>query len=119
MTPPKQQITFGKFQNVDMRVAKVTAATKAEGTRAPCRVIDLDLGDLGTRRSIGQFALLDEEDLVGRHLIVCINLGSREMGPYISDALVMGVPHPNSPTDESQAYPLFVPDDIPPGSEVF
>jgi tRNA-binding protein len=106
--PIKPRITFGKFANVDMRVAQVLSAPMAEGTRNPCRVIELDLGYLGKLRSVGQFALVPEDQLVGRKVIVCCNLGPREMGPYTSEALVMGVPHPQSPEDQDQAMPLYV-----------
>lgn len=117
--PQKQQITFGKFENVDMRVARVVAAPLADGTRNPCRVISLDLGHLGRRQSVGQYALINEEDLVGKNVVACINLGSREMGPYTSDALVMGAPHPASPKEEAQATPLFVSEDAQPGDQIF
>jgi tRNA-binding protein len=116
---PKPQITFGKFQNVDLRVARVLQAPLAEGTRHPTRVFRLDVGPLGERRSIGQFALVDEAELVGRHVVVCVNLGTREMGPYVSEALVLGAPHPQSPEDQAQATPLYVSTDVAPGAQVF
>lgn len=118
-TPVKQQITIGKFQNVDMRVAKVLAAPMAEGTRFPCRVLKLDVGHLGERTSVGQYALVDEEQLVGRNVVACVNLGSRDMGPYVSDALVMGAHHPDSPDEQSQATPIFVSDGAKLGSTIY
>ncbi|WP_432833666.1 hypothetical protein [Dactylosporangium sp. CA-092794] len=118
-TPPKSQITFGKFQNVDLRVARILAAPLADGTRNPARVIQLDLGPLGQRTSVGQYALIDEKDLVGKNVIVCINLGVREMGPYKSEALVLGAPHPDSPEDQDQATPLRVDDIAEPGAAIF
>lgn len=117
--PPKAQITFGKFDNVDLRVARVLAAPMAHGTRAPCRVLHLDLGPLGERTSVGQYALMDETDLVGRNVVACVNLGQREMGSYVSEALVLGAPHPDSPPDQAQATPLWVDDAAQPGDAVF
>ncbi|MFF7284529.1 hypothetical protein [Streptomyces griseorubiginosus] len=117
--PLKSQITFGKFQNVDMRVARVISAPLAEGTRFPCRVITLDLGHLGERTSVGQYALLEEEELANKNVVVCANMGPREMGPYKSDALVLGAPHPDSPKDQAQATPLFVSDAATPGDCIF
>ena len=117
--PLKARITFGKFANVDMRVAKVLAAPMAEGTRNPCRVLELDLGYLGKLRSVGQFALVPEDQLVGRNVIACCNLGPREMGPYTSEALVLGVPHPESPEDQEQALPLYADAAARPGDGVF
>jgi tRNA-binding protein len=115
----KSRVDFARFASVDMRVAEVVDAPMAQGTRKPCRIFELDLGPLGRLRSVGQFALVPIEQLVGRKLIVCCNLGSRPMGPYTSEALVMGVPHPESPPDQEQALPLFVDDRARPGDQVF
>jgi len=117
--PLKAQITFGKFQNVDMRVALVRAAPMATGTRAPSRYVTLDLGPLGERHSVAQLALVDERDLVGRHVIACVNLGSRQIGSYVSEALILGVPHPDSPDGQAQALPLYASDLATPGDCVF
>jgi tRNA-binding protein len=115
----KPKITFGKFENVDMRVGRVVAAPLARGTRHPARVITIDLGPLGEVQSVGQYALLDEDDLVGRNVAVCINLGSREMGDYLSEALLLGVPHPDNPDGQSQATPLWADENVAPGSSVY
>ena|ERR1700743_325558 len=115
----KPKITFGKFENVDIRVGRVLAAPLAEGARFPSRVIEVDLGDLGRLQSVGQYALLTEEELLGRNVVVCINLGSRQMGAYVSEALVLGVPHPDGPADQAQATPLWADEQVAPGSAVY
>jgi tRNA-binding protein len=117
--PAKSQISFGKFQNLDMRVARVIAAPLAEGTRSPSRILTLDLGHLGQRVSVGQYALIPEAELVGKHVVACINLGPREIGPYISDALVLGALNPLSPTDQAQAVPITIDNSVVPGSAIF
>lgn len=117
--PLKPTIDFAKFASVDMRVAQVVDARMAEGMKKPCRLFELDLGHLGRLRSVGQFALVPIEQLVGRKLIVCCNLGPRSMGRYTSEALVMGIPHPASPPDQQQAMPLFVDDSARLGDPVF
>lgn len=117
--PLKPAISFGKFANVDIRVAKVLAAPLAEGTKNPCRLFELDLGHLGMLRSVGQFALIETEQLVGRKLLVCCNLGVRQMGPHTSEALVMGIPHPQSPADQDQAMPIYVDDSAQCGDAIF
>lgn len=115
----KQKITFGKFENVDMRVGRVLSAPLANGTRHPARVVKIDLGSLGEVQSVGQYALLDEAELVGRNVVVCINLGTREMGEYRSEALLLGAPHPDNPDGQAQATPLWADDRVPPGSSVY
>ncbi|MGH3545055.1 MAG: hypothetical protein ACRDPW_03930 [Mycobacteriales bacterium] len=117
--PQQAQITFGKFDNVDLRVARVVAAPLASETTAPCRVITLDLGHLGRRTSVGQYALVPEAEVVGKHVVACVNLGAREMGPHLSEALVLGALHPDSPADQAQATPLLVSDQTTPGDQIF
>lgn len=115
----KPQITRGKFQNVDLRVAKVISAPEARGTPYPCRVITLDAGSLGQFVSVGQFVLIPEEELVGRKVLICCNLGERDIGDYRSEVLVLGAHHPESPENQSQAIPFFINDMAECGDEVF
>ena len=65
--PIKQRVTFGKFQNIDMRVAEIISAPLAKDTANPSRVITLDLGHLGRMTSVGQYALIEEPDLIGKN----------------------------------------------------
>lgn len=104
---PDSTISFGTFQSVDMRVAEVVSAGMAEGTRVPSRLVKLDLGPLGLKIAIGQYALMKESDLIGKKVIVCCNMGPKRMGPYESEVLLMGTRHPDSPEKQSQAVPLL------------
>ncbi|HEX2054665.1 MAG TPA: tRNA-binding protein [Actinomycetota bacterium] len=113
------EITFEQFEAVDMRVARVISATMAEGTRKPSRHLRLDFGRFGERTSVGQFALIPESELVGRNVIACVNLGTRRIGKYSSEALVLGAPHPSSPADQAQATPMYISNDVEPGSRIF
>lgn len=115
----KPQVPFDHFGALDMRIARVVSAPMAEGVRQPSRVVTLDLGPLGTRTSVGQYALIPEEQLVGRNLVACVNLGDRRMGRYTSQALMLGAPHPDSPMGQQQATPLFAGDEARPGDQVF
>jgi tRNA-binding protein len=119
LPPAKDKVTFGKFQNVDMRVALVVSAPLAKGTRARTRQLTLDLGELGERTSVGQFALVDEGELIGAKVVACINLGERPIGELVSQALVLGTPHPESPDGEDQAVPLRADPDATPGQAIY
>jgi hypothetical protein len=52
-------------------------------------------------------------------VVVFIILGPRRIGLYVSDALVLGVPHPENPDGQGQATPLYADDRAEPGSQVF
>ena len=115
----KNDIDFTQFEAIDMRVAEVMSAPMAEKSRFPSRVIALNLGELGSLTSVGQFALIPEEELVGKKVIVCINLGKRKMGKYLSEALVLGVEHPNNNKGQNQAVPFYTTCNAINGSSVY
>ncbi len=119
MAERADEIGFEVFEAVDLRVAAVIAAPLAEGTRARSRKLTLDVGELGTLQSVAQFALVDEEEMVGAHVVACVNLGSRQIGRYASEALVLGTPHPQSPAGEAQAIPLRAHPAARPGDRIF
>ena len=117
--PARAPISAGKFHNVDLRVARVDAAPTADGTNVPSRLLTLDLGPLGRRTSVAQLALVPESDLIGTLVVVVANLGTRSVGPYESEVLVLGVPHPDNPAGQGQATPLTVTGPAEPGQPVF
>ncbi|MFZ4515837.1 MAG: tRNA-binding protein [Acidimicrobiia bacterium] len=115
----KPTIAPEDFFAVDMRVGRIVAAPMAQGTRFPCRRMNIDLGPLGTRTSIGQVAMIPEKELVDSLVIVCANLGARQMGKHRSEVLILGTPHPDSPPDQAQAIPLRPAASAMPGDFVF
>ncbi len=115
----KPDIPYSTFDSVEMRVARVKSVRPTVGTRAPSVELVLDLGPLGERRSVGQFALIPEDELVGRKVVACVNLGKRQIGKYLSEALTMGSDHPESPEGQSQAVPLYAHADAVVGDRVY
>jgi tRNA-binding protein len=123
---PKPIITIGKFQNVDLRVARVIEISDVveipdarSDKKKRCCVLKLDVGVLGSKTSVGQFALVPKEELLDRKVVVCCNFAPRPMGPYSSEVLTLGSPHPESPPDEAQAIPLYAHDLAEIGSTIF
>ena len=115
----KADVSFEVFDSLELRVARIESARPAEGTRAPCRELVLDLGPLGRKVSIGQFALVPEEELIGRLVVACCNLGRRRIGRYASEALVLGTLHPGTPDGQSQALPLWADPQARCGDRIF
>jgi tRNA-binding protein len=122
----KPIITMGKFQNVDLRIARVTDVSDVVEIPDPrgekqnrCRVIKLDVGSLGFKTSVGQFALASKDELLGRNVVVCCNFAPRPIGPYISEVLILGTRHPADPTEHGQAVPIYGHDLAPIGSCIF
>jgi len=116
----KPRTTYGKFANIDLRVASIRNANLVTAdVDFPMRLLELDLGPLGERKSLGKFALVDEEQLIDARVVICVNLSPKEVGPYVSDALVLGTRHPDSPPDQEQAIPIWAHSEAVPGAPIF
>jgi methionyl-tRNA synthetase len=85
---PEQKIDIEAFARVDMRVAKVIAASQVEGADKLLR-LEVDLGD--ERREIlsGIRSAYEPTDLEGRLVIVVANLKPRKMRFGTSDGMVL------------------------------
>jgi tRNA-binding protein len=87
-------IGLGDFQKVDIRVGTVTAVDPFPEARKPAYKLTVDFGAaLGTRRSSAQLtANYRAENLVGRQVLAVVNFPPRQIGPFLSEVLVLGFP---------------------------
>jgi len=89
MTTPT--ITPEEFFAADLRVGRVLSAEPFPEARKPAIKLTIDFGELGTRRSSAQLTLhYEPADLVGRLVIAVVNFPPRQIGPFISEVLVLG-----------------------------
>lgn len=85
---------FANFLALDLRVGTIVAAVRSQ-TKKPTYRMTIDFGaEIGTRLSCGAYTNYAAEDIVGKRVIAVINLGTKKMGPEISEVLVLGVPNP-------------------------
>lgn len=93
MSDQPSTIDFSVFQQLDVRVGRITAVEIAEGCRVAAYKLELDLGpEIGTRRSIAQATNYPPEALIGRQVLAIVNFKPRQIGKHISEVLVLGVP---------------------------
>lgn len=86
-------IDFSVFEQVDIRVGRISSVEMAEGCRVPAYKLLIDFGpQLGTRRSIAQATNYSPQSLLDRQVLAAINLEPRQIGKHISEVLVLGVP---------------------------
>ena len=109
-------ITYGDFEKVDIRVGRITRAEPFPEARKPAIKLWVDFGPgIGEKRSSAQITKhYTPEALVGRQVLAVVNFPPRQIGPVMSEVLVLGVP------DENGAVVLLKPDlRVPDGGKMF
>jgi tRNA-binding protein len=109
-------ITFGDFERVDIRVGRILQASEFPEARKPAYKLIIDFGPaIGQRRSSAQLTRrYTREELEGRLVMAVVNFPPRQIGPFVSEVLTLGVP------DSDGAVVLLVPDkDVPVGGRMF
>lgn len=91
---PAPTITFEDFQKIDIRVGRVLSVEAFPEARKPAYKLTIDFGpDFGVRRSSAQLvARYAPADLEGRLVLGVVNFPPRQIGPFMSEVLTLGVP---------------------------
>jgi tRNA-binding protein len=115
-TPLPGSITFADFDRADIRVGRIVRADPFPEARKPAYKLLIDFGpDLGSRTSSAQLTRrYSREELEGRLIVAVVNFPPRQIGPFMSMVLTLGVP------DAEGSVVLLVPDkDVPLGGRMF
>lgn len=109
-------ITFEDFEKLDVRVGRIVRAEAFPEARKPAYKLLIDFGpEIGQRTSSAQLTLrYRREELDGRLVLAVVNFPPRQIGPFRSEVLTLGVP------DADGAVILMIPDsDVPVGGRMF
>ena len=99
-------ITFDDFLKVDIRVGRIVEVEAFPEARKPAWKLKIDFGsDIGVKKSSAQITdLYDAESLLGRQILAVVNFPPRQIGPFMSEVLTLGV------SDAAGAIVLIKPD---------
>lgn len=109
-------IGFDDFLKVDIRVGTVIRAEPFPEARRPALKLWVDFGpEIGERKSSAQVTEhYDPDSVVGRQVAAVVNFPPKQIGPFISECLVLGLP------DAAAKVVLIGPDQpVPDGGRLY
>jgi tRNA-binding protein len=111
-----ETIAYTDFERVDIRVGTIVDAQPFPQARKPSIKLTIDFGpEVGVKRSAAQLTVHYRPDqLIGRQVCAVVNFAPRQIGPFMSEVLTLGMP------DEDGAVVLVRTDfKVPNGGRLF
>lgn len=89
-----EPITYADFERIDIRVGTIVDARHFPEARKPAIKLSIDFGgEIGVKRSSAQITTHYAPDqLIGRQVCAVVNFPPRQIGPFMSEVLTLGMP---------------------------
>lgn len=110
------EISFDDFLKVDIRVGVIERAEPYPQARRPAYKLWVDFGpEVGRKRTSAQITKhYSLEELPGRQVLAVVNFPPKQIGKFMSEVLVLGVP------DEEGEVVMLRPDqEVPIGGRMY
>ena len=114
-TETSEIIAFDDFLKVDIRVGTIVACDPFPEARKPAYKLRIDFGsEIGEKKSSAQITnLYDRDQVVGRQVAAVVNFAPRQIGPFMSEVLVLGFP-----TEDGEVSMITVEPCVPNGGRM-
>ena len=109
-------ISYEDFEKVDIRVGIIIRVEDFPQARKPAYKLEIDFGPgIGVKRSSAQITKhYTKEELVGKQVIGVVNFPPKQIGPFLSESLTLGV------SDGEDGVVLLCPTkEVPIGEKMF
>jgi len=116
MSVDARRISYAEFDRVDIRVGRIVGVDDFPAARKPAYKLHIDFGNaIGVKQSSAQVMKhYTKETLLNRLVVAGMNLPPKQMGPFTSEVLTLGVP------DGAGGVVLLTPErDVPIGGRMF
>ena len=117
MTDASAPLSYADFLKVDIRVGRIVDVQDFPEARKPAYKLKIDFGSvLGIKTSSVQATQhYSKGDLAARLVVAVVNFPPKQIGPYMSEVLTLGIP------DAEGAVVLLAPtdQDVPLGGRMF
>jgi tRNA-binding protein len=98
----KPIVSFSEtFERMDIRVGRVMKAELETRTHKSTYKMVIDFGKFGKRVSYGRFTKHPIEDVKDRLVLGVLNFEPRQIGPVVSEVLILGVQYPKAESGEA------------------
>ena len=96
MTAESAPLSYAEFERVDIRVGRIVDVQDFPEARKPAYKLRIDFGpSIGIRKSSAQATKhYSKEALLNRLVVAVVNFPPKQIGPFMSEVLTLGVPDP-------------------------
>jgi tRNA-binding protein len=94
----KTPITYDDFVKIDIRAGTIVQVESFPEARKPAYKLVIDFGpEVGMKKSSAQITehYPNKEELVGKQVLAVVNFPPKQIGPFISEVLTLGVADPS------------------------